>query len=80
MNGGGSSEPVDNFLVVVADTTHNRRVLLEFAELFSDLPRLGTAEVLHGLNRGQHPKTGYILFDARETKKPAAPATGSLPG
>lgn len=55
-------DPVDNFLLVTADTVHNRRVLAEFGALLPDLPRLRTATVLAALEAGRHPPTGYILF------------------
>jgi hypothetical protein len=55
-------DPVDHFLLVVADTRHNRAVLREFAELFADLPRHGTASLLKALKTGQHPQTGLILL------------------
>ena len=55
-------DPVENFVLVVADTAANRRVLEEFAELFADLPRLKTATVLDSLKSGHHPPTGLILL------------------
>jgi DNA-binding XRE family transcriptional regulator len=55
-------DPGDNFLLVVADTKHNRRVLAEFADLLADLPRLRTANVLAALRAGRHPGTGHILL------------------
>jgi transcriptional regulator with XRE-family HTH domain len=57
-------DPVDHFVLVVADTRSNRRVLDENPELFADLPRLRTANVLKALNAGQHPPTGLILLSA----------------
>ena len=55
-------DPVDHFLLVVADTKHNRRVLAEFADLLADLPRLRTANVLAALRAGRHPGTGLIML------------------
>jgi len=55
-------DAVDHFLLVVADTRHNRRVVREFAELLPDLPRLRTASVLRLLRAGHHPPTALILF------------------
>ena len=52
---------VHNFLLIVADTPHNRRVVSEFGALL-DLPRLRTANVLKTLTAGRHPPTGMILF------------------
>ncbi len=54
-------DPVDHFLMVVADTRHNRRVMREFESLFPDLPRLRTASVLAGLRAGRHPGTGWLF-------------------
>jgi len=59
-----AGETVDNFLLVVADTQHNRQVLKEYGGLLPDLPRLRTASVLALLEAGKHPPTGYILFKA----------------
>ena len=56
------NDPVDHFLLVIADTKHNRRVLAEFADLLADLPRLRTANVLAVLRAGRHPPTGFILL------------------
>lgn len=55
-------DPVDHFLLVVADTKHNRRVVDEYADLLADLPRLRTATVLKLLRAGKHPPTGWILI------------------
>jgi transcriptional regulator with XRE-family HTH domain len=55
-------DPVDSFLLVIADTVHNRRVMRELASLETDLPRLGTADVLRSLRAGKHPGTGWIFF------------------
>lgn len=55
-------DAAQHFLLVVADTDHNRRVLREYAALFSELPRLRTANVLAQLRAGRHPPTGLILF------------------
>jgi transcriptional regulator with XRE-family HTH domain len=55
-------DPVEHFLLVVADTRSNRRVLAEYADLLADLPRLRTATVLATLRAGQHPPTGIILL------------------
>lgn len=55
-------DPVDRFLLVIADTRHNRLVLREYGELFADLPRLRTANVVRSLEAGRHPPTGHILL------------------
>ncbi|HLB43933.1 MAG TPA: helix-turn-helix transcriptional regulator [Candidatus Limnocylindrales bacterium] len=55
-------DPVEHFLLVVANTKHNRRVMREYAGLFADLPHLRTASVLKQLRAGKHPPTGWIFF------------------
>lgn len=52
----------ERILVVIADTSGNRRVLSDFPEYFRELPRLGTADVLRSLESGERPPTGLILF------------------
>lgn len=54
-------DPTEHFLLLVADTRHNRRVIAEFAELFADLPRLRPSVVRGALGVGQHPPTGLLL-------------------
>jgi transcriptional regulator with XRE-family HTH domain len=54
-------DPTDRFLLLVADTRSNRRVLAEFAALFDDLPRLRIASVRAALEGGEHPPTGILL-------------------
>ena len=54
-------DPPDHFLLVIAGTRANRRVIREYSELFSDLPRLRTANVLKALEAGRHPGTGLVL-------------------
>ena len=55
-------DPVEHFLLVLADTRTNRRVLDEYRDLLAHLPRLRTSNVLRGLQRGEHPPTGLILM------------------
>jgi transcriptional regulator with XRE-family HTH domain len=55
-------DPPDHFLLVVADTRANRRVMREQPEHFADLPRLRTANVLGALTRGEHPPTGWMFL------------------
>ena len=55
-------DPPDHFLLAVADTRTNRRVIADFPELMADFPRQRTANVLAALRRGEHPKTGLILL------------------
>jgi transcriptional regulator with XRE-family HTH domain len=55
-------DPVDGFLLVMAATRTNRRVLAELTVLLPDLPRLRTQLVLEALEIGQHPPSGIILI------------------
>jgi len=54
-------DPADHFLLAVADTRNNRRVLNEFQSLFPDLPRISRMRVFEALERGVHPGTGIVL-------------------
>ena len=54
-------DPTDSFLLLVADTRANRRVLAEFAGMFVDLPRLRPNAVRSALGSGSHPPTGILL-------------------
>jgi transcriptional regulator with XRE-family HTH domain len=55
-------DPVEHFVVAVAETRANRRVLAEFTALLTDRPRHRTATVLGTLRRGDHPPTGIVLI------------------
>ena len=55
-------DPTEGFLLIVADTRHNRRILAEFASLFDDLPRLRPSRVRNALHAGMHPPTGMLLI------------------
>ena len=55
-------DPTERFLLVVAETHVNRRVLASNPGLFPDLPRLGPARVTSALNVGQHPPTGLVVL------------------
>lgn len=55
-------DPTEHFLLVVADTRANRRILRGFADRFADLPRLRTSMVLATLRAGRHPPSGIILL------------------
>jgi transcriptional regulator with XRE-family HTH domain len=54
-------DPTESFLLLIADTRTNRRVLAVFDGLFADLPRLGPAMVRVALGAGRHPGTGIVL-------------------
>lgn len=55
-------DPADRFLLLVADTRTNRRILADHPELFPDLPRLTRTAVLAALRGGMHPPTGVVLL------------------
>lgn len=65
-------DPTESFLLLIADTRTNRRVLAEYAGLFLDLPRLKPSRVMAALKAGQHPPTGLVLVrgSARGEKPP----------
>lgn len=67
-------DSVDNFLLIIADTAHNRRVLADVGGLLPDLPRLRTDNVLRMLEAGRHPPTGYIYFQAPVVQKASSTA------
>jgi transcriptional regulator with XRE-family HTH domain len=54
-------DPTEQFLLALANTRTNRRVLLEQPELFADLPRLRPSIVARALRAGRHPPTGLVL-------------------
>ena len=54
-------DPTEGFLLLIADTRTNRRVIAEFAQLFGDLPRLRPGVVRARLAGGEHPPTGMLL-------------------
>ena len=54
-------DPTEHFLLLIADTRHNRRVIREFADLFEDLPRLRPSDVYRALKAGRHPPTGLLF-------------------
>lgn len=55
-------DPTDGFLLLVADTRTNRRILHEHPGLVQDLPRLRAAEVLAPLESGRCPPTGLVFI------------------
>jgi len=54
-------DPTEHFLLLIADTRHNRSAVAEFEALFADLPRLRPSEVHRALEAGQHPPTGLLF-------------------
>jgi hypothetical protein len=55
-------DPVDSFLLVLADTRTNRRVCASNADLWPELPRLQTSGVLKALESGDHPPSGIVFI------------------
>jgi hypothetical protein len=55
-------DPATSFLLLVADTRSNRLVLVSFANLFTELPRLRSSEVHTALAEGRLPPTGILLI------------------
>jgi transcriptional regulator with XRE-family HTH domain len=54
-------DPTEAFVLLVADTRTNRRVLTEHSDLFSDLPRLRPSRAHAALVAGGHPPSGLLL-------------------
>jgi transcriptional regulator with XRE-family HTH domain len=54
-------DPTAAFLLAIADTRANRRVLADHPDLFADLPRLRAVDVFSALESGRHPPTGVVL-------------------
>jgi transcriptional regulator with XRE-family HTH domain len=54
-------DPTESFLLLVADTRHNRQILGEFSGLFSDLPRLRRRTTPDALAEGRLPPSGILL-------------------
>ena len=54
-------DPTEAFILLIADTRANRRVLAEFEALFKDLPRLRRGALGARLLAGEHPPTGLLL-------------------
>jgi transcriptional regulator with XRE-family HTH domain len=55
-------DPVDSFLLVLADTRTNRRVYASNGDLWPELPRLQTSGVLKALESGDHPPSGIVFI------------------
>ena len=55
-------DPVESFLLVLANTRTNRRVCAQYRDLWPDLPRLRTSRVLALLEAGQHPPSGTVFI------------------
>jgi len=55
-------DPADHFLLAIADTRTNRRVLAALGDRIADLSRVKTSTVLAALAAGTHPPSGYVLI------------------
>lgn len=55
------NDPTEGFILLIADTRNNRRVLNENPGLFAGLPRLRLRKVLAALGSGRHPGSGLVL-------------------
>jgi transcriptional regulator with XRE-family HTH domain len=55
-------DPTEGFLLLLADTRGNRRILAEFEGMLADLPRLRSTTVYAARQRGEHPATGILLI------------------
>jgi transcriptional regulator with XRE-family HTH domain len=55
-------DPTDRFVLVVADTKGNRRVLAANPTTFADLPRLGPSRIVRALEAGEHPPTCLVVL------------------
>jgi hypothetical protein len=66
-------DPVDNLVLLLADTNHNRRVLRENPGVFADLQRLTFRELCRHLASAQHPPSALVLVPS-----PATPAGESV--
>jgi transcriptional regulator with XRE-family HTH domain len=54
-------DPVDQFVLLVADTKSNRRVLASSPTMFADLPRLGPLALSKHLEAGNHPPSCLVV-------------------
>jgi transcriptional regulator with XRE-family HTH domain len=54
-------DPVERFVLAIADSRSNRRALLEARDLFASLPRLSRRSVIESLQAGRHPPSGIVL-------------------
>ena len=55
-------DPSDGFVLLVAATRHNRRVLADHPGFFGDLPRLRPSALYRSLEAGRHPPSGLVLL------------------
>lgn len=55
-------DPTDSFLLLVADTRTNRRVLAEIPGLFPDLPRYTKRRLIDDLRAARDPGSGLVLI------------------
>jgi hypothetical protein len=55
-------DPVDAYVLAIADTPANRRTLTTYRDLLADLPRIPSARFYRLLESGTRPSTGYVLI------------------
>jgi len=54
-------DPVEAFVLLVADTRHNRSVLTQHPNIFPSLARLTFRELTRQPKAGQHPPSSVVL-------------------
>ena len=54
-------DPTEHFVLAIADTRTNRRVLATLGDRIADLSRVKSAAVFAAFAAGTHPPTGYIF-------------------
>lgn len=54
-------DPVESFVLLIADSRHNQRVLADQRQLFPDLTRLSFGELGRLLRSGHHPPNALVL-------------------
>jgi len=54
-------DPVESFVLLVANSRHNQRVLADQRQLFPELTRLSFGELARLLRAGQHPPNALVL-------------------
>lgn len=61
LNAKRRDDPLDGFLLALADTGSNRQALRDAQGIFSDLARLTIGTVTRALREGRHPPSGLVL-------------------
>jgi len=55
-------DPTEHFLLAIADTRNNRRVLTTLGDRIADLSRVKTAKAFAAVAAGAHPPSGYCFI------------------